>query len=350
MLFFDRECGTSFFLPAGLVFADKALPNGGGSPLLWQHLFWFLGHPEVYILILPALGITCDILPPFVRRPLFGYRQSVLSLWVIGALSMVVWGHHMYVSGMNPTLGELFAIGTLAITVPFTILIVNMLATLWGGQLRFHAPLLFVLGLLSFVGTGGLGGLFLGNALSDIYLHNTYFVVGHFHFMIGWVTLFAVFAGTYYWFPKVTGRAMNETLAQIHFWLSFVSVYAVFLTMHFVGFSGMMRHVYDHTTYAFLENMIPWNRFISVAAFVLFAGQAVFLFNLAWSARRGRVVTEVNPWSSNTLEWSVPNRPAHGNWPGALPLVACGPYEYEADGHRTQWVAPDVAPVKVRVG
>jgi cytochrome c oxidase subunit 1 len=340
MLLCDRELGTSFFLPTGLVFGDKVLPNAGGSPILWQHLFWFLGHPEVYILILPAIGIACDLLSTFARRPLFGHRQSVVSLWLIGALSMVVWGHHMYVSGMSPALGEVFAVGTLAITVPFTVIAVNMLATLCRGHFRMATPFLFALGMLSFIGTGGLGGLFLGNALSDIYLHDTYFVVGHFHFMIGWVTLFGVFAGTYYWFPKVCGRAMNETLGQIHFWLSFVCVYAVFLTMHFVGFSGMMRHIYDPSTYAFLNAMIPWNRFITVAAFGLFASQMIFLFNLAWSAWRGAVVTSANPWESNTLEWSAPNRPPHGNWPGELPEVARGPYEYDGDGYRPQWEPP----------
>jgi cytochrome c oxidase subunit 1 len=337
MLLFDREMGTSFFLPGGLVFGDRVLPHQGGSPLLWQHLFWFLGHPEVYILILPALGIACDVLPPFARRPLFGHRQSVIALWVIGALSMIVWGHHMYVSGMNPTLGEVFAIGTLAITVPFTILIVNMLATLWRGRLRLDTPMLFVLGLLSFVGTGGLGGLFLGNALSDIYLHDTYFVVGHFHFMIGWVTFFAIFAGTYYWFPKVTGRTMNEALGKVHFWSSFASVYAVFLTMHFCGFTGMMRHIYDHSMYTFLREMVPWNRFITVAAVVLFASQLTFLFNLAWSAWRGARAASANPWESNSLEWSVPNQPPHGNWPGAVPEVVRGPYEYDSLGHSPQW-------------
>jgi cytochrome c oxidase subunit 1 len=328
LLLFDRELGTSFFLPTGLVFGDKVLSHQGGSPLLWQHLFWFLGHPEVYILILPAVGIAFDVMAPFIRKPVFGYRVSVLALWAIGFLSMIVWGHHMYISGMNPLLGEFFAVGTLAITVPFTVVAFNMLASLWGARFRFRTPLLFVLGMISFIGTGGLGGLFLGNALSDMYLHDTYFVVGHFHYMIGWVTLFGIFAGTYYWFPKVFGRFMDETLGKVHFWLSFLGAYAVFLPMHFLGFSGMMRHIYDPTVYDFLKSLVPWNRFITFGAFLLFAAQLVFLWNFFWSLRRGRVVTEDNPWQASTLEWTAPTPPPHGNWPGPLPVVYRGPYEY----------------------
>jgi cytochrome c oxidase subunit 1 len=338
LLLLDRELGTSFYIPTGLVFAEKVLPQQGGSPLLWQHLFWFLGHPEVYVLILPAIGIAFDVMAPFVRKPVFGYRASVVSLWIIGALSMIVWGHHMYVSGMSPFLGEVFAIGTLAITVPFTVVAVNMLASLWGGRFRFDTPLLFVLGMVSFIGTGGLGGLFLGNALSDLYLHDSYFVVGHFHIMIGWVTLFATFAGTYYWFPKMFGRALNETLGKAHFWLSFPAVYAIFLPMHFLGFTGMMRHSYDHTQYGFLKPFAPWNHFITVAAFVLFAAQMVFLINVIWSLKWGRVVTEQNPWRANTLEWTTPTPPPHGNWEGPAPAVCRGPYEYGPEGeeHRPQ--------------
>lgn len=344
MLLFDREAGTSFFLPGGLVFSNQVLDHTGGSPLLWQHLFWFLGHPEVYVLVLPAIGIAFDVLAPMVRRPAFGHRLTVVSLWAIAALSMIVWGHHMYVSGMHPLLGEAFAIGTLAITVPFTVVAVNLLATLWGGRFRFDTPLLFVLGLLSFIGTGGLGGLFLGNALSDMYLHATYFVVGHFHFMIGWVTLFGIFAGTYYWFPKMFGRALDERLGKLHFWLSFPCVYVIFLTMHFQGFSGMMRHIYDPLQYDFMKRLAGSNGVVSVAAVVLFAAQLVFLFNFAWSLWRGRVVSDPNPWRANTLEWSVPSPPPHGNWPGELPEVHRGPYEYgPADEHVPQ-AAPAVVP------
>jgi len=332
MLLSDRHLGSSFFLPGGLVFGNQVLEASGGTPLLWQHLFWFLGHPEVYVLVLPAIGIAFDIVAPLVRRPAFGYKATVISLIVIAALSMIVWGHHMFVSGMSPLLGEVFAIGTLAITVPFTIVAVNLLATLWGGRFRWSTPLLFALGSISFIGTGGLGGLFLGNAISDIYLHDTYFVVGHFHFMIGWVTLFGVFGGTYFWFPKMFGRAMNETLGRIHFWVSFVSVYAIFLTMHFVGLTGMMRHIYDPTAYDFLQRMIPWNRFITWAAFLLFFGQLAFLVNLFWSIKWGARVTDPNPWGARTLEWTAPSPPPHGNWPGPIPEVTSGPYDYEPEG------------------
>jgi cytochrome c oxidase subunit 1 len=328
MLLFDREGGTSFFLPAGLVFGDQALSHQGGSPLLWQHLFWFLGHPEVYILILPAIGIAYDVAAPLVRRPVFGYRASVISLWVIAALSMAVWGHHMFVSGMHPLLGEVFTVGTLAITVPFTIVCVNLLASLWGGRCRFETPLLFVFGLLSLIGTGGLGGLFLGNAVSDMYLHATYFVVGHFHFMIGWVTLFAAFAGTYFWFPKMFGRRLDERLGQLHFWLSFPSVYVVFLTMHFIGIRGMMRHIYDPLEYAFLKPLASWNGLVSIAAFVLFFAQLVFLANVLLTLWRGARLSDADPWGANTLEWTTPSPPPHGNWPGELPEVSRGPYEY----------------------
>ena len=336
MLLTDRELGTSFFLPSGLVFSDKVLPHAGGSPLLYEHLFWFLGHPEVYVLILPALGIAFDILAPFTRKPIFGYRVTVVMLWSVAFLSMIVWGHHMFVSGMNPYLGEFFAIATLAITIPFSIIAVNMLASLWGARFRFKTPLLFVLGLISFIGTGGLGGLFLGNSLSDMYLHDTYFVVGHFHFMIGWSTLFGIFAGTYYWFPKMFGRMMNETLGKIHFWLSFICVYLVFFTMHFVGFSGMMRHIYDPTVYDFLKHLIPWNKFISISAMALFAAQMIFLGNFFWSLFKGRKVESENPWQATTLEWTTPTPPPHGNWAGPVPVVTRGPYDYgpgEEDFH-----------------
>jgi cytochrome c oxidase subunit 1 len=322
--------------------------NQGGSPLLWQHLFWVLGHPEVYVLILPALGIAFDVMAPLVRRPAFGYRLTVVCLWIVAALSMVVWGHHMFVSGMNPFLGEVFAVGTLSITVPFTVIVVNMLATLWRGRFRFDTPLLFVLGMLSFLGTGGLGGLFLGNAVSDMYLHATYFVVGHFHFMIGWVTLFAVFAGTYFWFPKMFGRRLHEGLGKLHFWLSFPSVYVMFLTMHFLGFTGMMRHLYDPAQYEFLKPLQGWNQAITWAAVVLFLGQLVFLFNFVWSIRRGRAAGE-NPWQAASLEWTAPSPPPHGNWPGSLPEVHRGPYDYRSDsGEGVPQTQPVAAPATAR--
>ncbi len=348
MLLADRELGSHFFLPHGLVFADKIVPSGGGSPLLWQHLFWFLGHPEVYVLILPALGVAFDVMAPFIRKPIFGYRVNVIMLCVVAFLSMIVWGHHMFVSGMSPFLGEYFAVATLAITIPFAIIGFNMLASLWKARFVNRTPLLFVLGVISFIGTGGLGGLFLGNSLEDMYLHDTYFVVGHFHFMIAWATMFGVFAGTYYWFPKMFGRMMNETLGKIHFWFSFIGVYLLFLPMHFIGFSGMPRHFYTYMEYDFLKHLLGPNRFLSVVSFLLFAGQLVFLFNFFWSLRRGAPVEDPNPWRATTLEWSVPNRPPHGNWPDKVPEVHNGPYDYGPgpDDYRPQWqpTAPAPAP------
>ncbi len=341
MLLADRELGTSFFLPSNLVFSDRVLATGGGSPLLWQHLFWFLGHPEVYVLILPALGIAFDVMAPFIRKRIFGYRITVISLWIMAVLSMIVWGHHMFVSGMNPFLGEFFAIATLAITIPFSIIGFNLLASLWGARFRVTTPLLFALGIISFIGTGGFGGLFLGNSLSDMYLHDTYFVVGHFHFMIAWATLFGVFAGTYYWFPKMFGRKMNEKLGKLHFFLTFISVYWVFLTMHFVGFKGMIRYTYNPYVYEFLKSLIPWNEFITYGAMVMFGAQFIFLFNFFYSLFKGEKVTERNPWGANTLEWTTPTPPPHGNWDGPVPGVHRGPYEY---GHSEEETHPQAAP------
>lgn len=327
MLIFDRHFGTSFFLPAGLFFGGKLLPNSGGTPLLWQHLFWFLGHPEVYVLILPALGIAFDVLPPFTRRPVFGYRTSVASLYAIAGLSMVVWGHHMFVSGMSPYVGEFFSIGTLIITIPSAIIGVNLIGTLWGGSLRLTTAALFAIGEIALFGTGGLGGIFLGNAAADIPLHDTYFVVGHFHFMIGGVTLFALFAGVYYWFPKMFGRMLNEKLGKIHFWVTLPAFYGVFLGQHFLGLGGTPRRYSAFTTYAFLESLRPLNLFITFSAFVLGAAQLVFLCNFVWSLVAGRRADR-NPWGAATLEWTAPSPPPHGNWGAEAPVVKRGPYDY----------------------
>lgn len=327
LLLFDRHGGTSFFLPSGLYVAGKVLPNGGGSPLLWQHLFWFLGHPEVYVLILPALGITFDVLAPFTRRPVFGYRVTVYCLLVIAALSMVVWGHHMFVSGMNPLLGEFFTIGTLLITIPSTMIGVNMIASLWRAKLRLTTAACFALGIIGLFGTGGLGGVFLGNATADIQLHDTYFVVGHFHLMIGGVTLLAIFAATYYWFPKMFGRMMSEPLGKVHFWMTFVPFYAVFLTMHFLGIAGAPRRYYAFSSFEFLRGHEDMALFISLCAFVLGAGQLLFGANFLFSLFKGSPAAQ-NPWDAATLEWTAPSPPPHGNWGEKLPEVHRGPYDY----------------------
>ncbi|MDA2937741.1 cbb3-type cytochrome c oxidase subunit I [Acidobacteria bacterium AH-259-A15] len=348
MLLFDRHFDTSFFLPSGLFFGNKLLPNEGGTPLLWQHLFWFLGHPEVYVLVLPALGAAFDILPCFTRKPIFGYRITIYSLYAIGFLSMIVWGHHMFVSGMNPYVGEFFSIGTMAITVPFAVVGVNLIASLWGGAIRLTSPMLFAVGVIALVGTGGLGGIFLGNPTADIQLHDTYFVVGHFHFMIGGVTLFGIFAGTYYWFPKMFGRLMNEKLGKLHFWLTLLPFYAVFFGQHFQGLGGTPRRYYSFTKFTFLESLQGLNLFISISAFVLGAAQLIFLLNFFWSLIKGAKAGD-NPWRATTLEWAVPSPPPHGNWGEKLPVVYRWPYEYSLEGAPDDYTPQTVSPEEVQV-
>ncbi len=331
LLLFDRHLGSSFFLPSGLYFGNELLPNSGGTPLLWQHLFWFLGHPEVYVLILPALGITFEILPAFTRKPIFGYRITTWSLYVIASLSMVVWGHHMFVSGMNPFVGEFFTIGTLLITIPSAMIGVNMIASLWGGSLRLTTAMLFTLGLIAFFGTGGLGGLFLGNATADIALHDTYLVVGHFHFMIGGVTLFGIMAGTYFWFPKMFGRMLNEKLGKLHFWLTLPAFYTIFLSQHFLGIAGMPRRYYAFNSFTYLKENMEVNTLITFAAFVLGSAQLILLFNIVWSLARGARAGS-NPWEATTLEWTAASPPPHGNWGEKAPIVHRWPYEYSPEG------------------
>ncbi|MEO2199275.1 MAG: cbb3-type cytochrome c oxidase subunit I [bacterium] len=330
MLLFDRHLGTSFFLPAGLVIGGTVLPHQGGSPLLWQHLFWFLGHPEVYVLILPALGIAADILPVFTRKPPFGYRWSVYSLIAVGALSMVVWGHHMFVSGMSPFTGEYFSLATLTITVPMAIYGVNMLGSVWGGAVRLTSPMVWSLGVIALFGSGGFGGIYLGNATADMQLHDTYFVVGHFHLMIGGVTMFGMFAGIYYWFPKMFGRLMHEGLGKAHFWATFVPFFMVFFAQHFQGLQGMPRRYYAFSTYEYLREAAAQNGVISMLAIAVVAGQFIFLANFLWSLFRGRVAGE-DPWQATTLEWTVPSPPPHGNFV-AQPIVRRWPYDYSVDG------------------
>ena len=320
LLLCDRHFGTSFYLPSGLFFGKKLLANEGGTPLLWQHLFWFLGHPEVYVLAMPAWGIVLELLPVFTRKPVFGYRTSVICFYAIAVLSMLVWGHHMYVSGMSPYAGEFFAIATLAITVPSTVIGVNMLASLWGGAIRFRLPMLFAVASLVMFGTGGFGGIFLGNATSDIQLHDTYFVVGHFHLMIGGVTLMATFAALHYWFPRMFGRLMNETLGKIHFWLTFPTFYLIFLLMHFDGLNGMPRRYYSWEKYDYLAVVRGHQVWITVLAFLLAAAQLIFLYNFFRSIRRG-VKAEANPWNAATLEWQ-----------GEAGEVYRWPYDYSVEG------------------
>jgi cytochrome c oxidase subunit 1 len=331
LLLADRLLGTSFLVPAGLVIGTKAVEHSGGHPLLWQHLFWFFGHPEVYIVIIPAMGIVGEMLATFIRKPIFGYRIMVGCWIVIDVLSVVVWGHHMFVSGMNPFIGGVFAFMTLLITIPSSILVLCWIISLWGSRIDFSSPMLFSLGFISLFVTGGVGGFFLGSSWTDIQLHNTYFVVGHFHIIMAIAPLFAMFGAVYYWFPRLFGRMMNETAAKAHFWISIIAAYAVFLTMHLLGIGGMFRHSYDPTQYEFLRHLQPLNRFVSYAAFALAASQLLFIGNFVWSFFRGPRA-ERNPWNSNTLEWTAPEKLPHGNWGDRLPTVYRGPYEYAGLG------------------
>jgi cytochrome c oxidase subunit I len=328
MLLLDRHGGTSFFLPAGMVFNNETLPYDGGTPLLFQHLFWFLGHPEVYVLVLPGIGITFDLLATHARRPMFGYKTSVWALIAIGFLSMIVWGHHMYVTGMNPYVGEYFSIATVLITAPFAVLGVNLVAGVWRSRIRLTGPMYWALGTVSVIGMGGFGGLFLATSISDIYFHESYFVVGHFHLMIGVVTMLSLFGACYHWFPKMFGRMMNEKLGKLHFWLTFVPMTGVFLLMHFQGMSGMLRRYYDHTNYQFQETGLQLATLISVLSFILLAAQAIFVWNFFTSAIRGKK-SEENPWQSAGLEWTTESPAPHGNWAGSLPVVDRHPYDYD---------------------
>ena len=316
MLLFDRMAGTHFFLP-----------EGGGEPLLWQHLFWFFGHPEVYILILPAMGVASDVLSTFSRKPIFGYRSMVYALIGIAFLSWVVWGHHMFQSGMNPALGTSFMISTMIIAVPSAIKTFNWLGTLYGGSIRFTTPMLNTLAFVSMFVIGGLSGIFMASTPVDIFIHDTYFIVAHIHYVVFGGSIFGLFAAIYYWFPKMFGRMMNEPLGKIHFWLTFVGFNCVFLPMHILGVGGMMRRIYNPTQYEFLQSLQPINVFITISAIVLGLGQIPFVINFFWSLFAGKEAGR-NPWQANTLEWSAPSPPPHGNWGEKIPVVYHGPYEY----------------------
>lgn len=341
MLLLDRHGGTSFFLPAGLVVGDQVQPHSGGTPLLFQHLFWFLGHPEVYVLVLPAIGIAFEVLAVHTRRPPFGYRVSVVALLIIGFLSLIVWGHHMFTTGMNPYVGEYFSIATVLITVPFAVLGLNLIASLWRARLRITTASLFALGIISTIGIGGLGGLYLGTATADIYFHETYFVVGHFHLMIGVVTFFGIYAGLYHWFPKMFGRMMNERLGKVHFWSTIVPLFTAFLLMYFQGMGGMLRRTWNPAHYEFAARAHEVNGIISFAAFAAILAQGLFLVNFFWSAFRGRRA-EQNPWQATTLEWSTESPAPHGNWRGPLPQVHRWAYEYGSNGRADDFVPQHV--------
>ncbi|WP_331372008.1 cytochrome c oxidase subunit I [Sinorhizobium chiapasense] len=332
MMLFDRLLGTSFFMPAISEMGEQ-LQYGGGSPILFQHLFWFFGHPEVYIVALPAFGIVSDLISTHARKNIFGYRMMVWAIVIIGALSMVVWAHHMYVSGMNPYFGFFFATTTLIIAVPTAIKVYNWVLTLWRGNIHLSLPMLFALAFIVTFVNGGLTGLFLGNVVVDVPLSDTMFVVAHFHMVMGVAPILVIFGAIYHWYPKMTGRMLNEALGQLHFWITFLGSYAIFFPMHYVGLVGVPRRYYELGEATFVpESVHSLNAFISVAALVVGAAQIVFLFNLVWSLRHGREAGG-NPWRATTLEWQTPvTPPPHGNWGKELPVVYRWAYDYSVPG------------------
>jgi cytochrome c oxidase subunit 1 len=331
LLLFDRNLGTSFYL-SEIVVKGEILPNEGGSAILFQHLFWFLGHPEVYIILLPALGMVSEILSVNSRKPIFGYLAMVGSLFAICILAFLVWAHHMFVTGLNPFLGAFFVLLTLLIAVPSAIKVFNWLTTLWKGNIRFTPGMLFSIGFISLFISGGLTGIFLGNSTLDIHLHDTYFVVAHFHIVMGVASFFGMFAGVYHWFPKMYGRFLNNTMAYIHFWVTLVGAYLIFWPMHYSGLAGMPRRYTDWSNWQSFNQFQDMNRFISTVAMIVFAVQILFVFNFFYSIFKGRKVTSTNPWGANTLEWTTPINPGHGNWPGDIPEVHRWAYDYSKDG------------------
>jgi cytochrome c oxidase subunit 1 len=341
MQLMDNLVGTSFFLPSGLIVSGNAPDiSGGGSPLLWQHLFWFLGHPEVYVLILPAMGIVAEIIANNTRKPLWGYKSLVYSVFAIGFLSFIVWAHHMYLTGMGTKISTFFQTTTMIISIPSVIILTCLFISLWGGSIRFNTPMLFSLAFLPMFGIGGLTGLPLGFNFSDLHLHDTYYVIAHFHYVVAPGTIFALFAGIYYWFPKITGRVMSEFWGKVHFVLSLIFMNLVFQPMFAQGFAGMNRRMWDGgATYAnqadvvgLPQSMIDMNVNISHAAWYLGLAQIPFIINFFWSIKRGRKVNSDNPWEATTLEWQTPTPPPHGNFDKHIE-VHRGPYEYSVPGH-----------------
>jgi cytochrome c oxidase subunit 1 len=333
----DRLAGTSFFLPSGLVVTGQPLNvSGGGSPLLWQHLFWFLAHPEVYVLILPAMGIVAEVIANNTRKPLWGYKSMVYAAIFLGFMSFIVWAHHMFMTGMGTIISTFFQTTTMIISIPSIIILTALFISLWGGSIRFTTPMLFALAFLPMFGIGGLTGLPLGLSATDIPLHDTYYVIGHFHYVVAPGTIFALFAGIYYWFPKLTGRKMNETLGRIHFVGSFVCMNAIFMPMFIVGLAGVSRRLWDGgAQYAHAQPVLHWNEFMSHGAWALGVFQLFFIFNLFWSIRKGKKVEE-NYWHATTLEWATPTPPPHGNFI-TVPEVFRPPYEYSVPGAKKDY-------------
>jgi cytochrome c oxidase subunit 1 len=344
LLLLDRTAGTSFFIPGGLYVTgvlsgtQESFPlHTGGSPILWQHLFWFFGHPEVYIAILPGMGATSHILATFARKPVFGYRAMVFAIFAIGLLGFFVWGHHMFISGMSPYSAMTFSILTLSIGVPSAVKTFNWLGTLWGGRIRFTTAMLFAIGFVSLFVAGGITGLVLGQTSLDLPMHDTYFVPAHFHLVMGVASIFGMFAATYFWFPKMFGRFMNETIGKIHFWITFIGVYCIFVPMHTMGIVGMPRRFAQFTEYEFLKELHPLVVFVSIAAIATVLVQVLFYFNLVWSIFKGKRAPE-NPWDATTLEWVTTSPPPHDNFAGHLPVVYRGPYEFAVPGATKDFV------------
>ncbi|TBX70948.1 cytochrome c oxidase subunit I [Flavobacterium silvisoli] len=343
MLIMDRSFGTSFFL-SDIYIAGEVLHYQGGSPVLFEHLFWFLGHPEVYIVLLPALGITSEIIATNSRKPIFGYRAMIMSIIAIAFLSTIVWGHHMFISGMNPFLGSVFTFTTLLIAIPSAVKAFNYITTLWKGNLQLNPAMLFSIGLVSTFITGGLTGLILGDSTLDINVHDTYFVVAHFHLVMGISALYGMFAGIYHWFPRMFGRMLNKNLGYVHFWVTAVCAYGVFFPMHFIGMAGLPRRYYTNTNFPLFDELQNVNVIITTFALVGGAFQLVFLYNFFSSIFYGKRTVQ-NPWKSNTLEWTAPIEHIHGNWPGEIPEVHRWPYDYSKPGHDEDFV-PQNVPMK----
>jgi cytochrome c oxidase subunit 1 len=342
LLIFDRSFGTSFYL-SDIFISGQAMEQTGGSPVLFQHLFWFLGHPEVYIVLLPALGITSEVIATMSRKPIFGYRAMIGSILAIGFLSFIVWGHHMFITGMNPFLGSVFVFTTLLIAIPSAVKAFNYITTLWKGNLKFSPAMLFAVGLVSTFVTGGVTGIILADSALDINVHDTYFVVAHFHIVMGASAIFGMFSGIYHWFPRMFGRMLNNKLGYAHFWITFIAVYGVFFPMHFIGLTGVPRRYYSNEAFALFENLQSINILITVFAIIGALAQGLFIFNFFYSMYRGKKSIQ-NPWESTTLEWTAPVEHLHGNWPGELPTVHRWPYDYSKPDKDVDFV-PQTVPL-----
>jgi len=343
LLIMDRSFGTSFFL-SDIYIAGEVLHYQGGSPVLFEHLFWFLGHPEVYIVILPAMGLVSEVMATNARKPIFGYRAMIMSILAIAFLSTIVWGHHMFISGMNPFLGSVFTFTTLLIAIPSAVKAFNWITTLWKGNLQMNVGMLFAIAMVSTFITGGLTGIILGDSTLDINVHDTYFVVAHFHLVMGISALYGMFCGIYHWFPKMYGRMMNKNLGYVHFWVTTICAYGVFFPMHFIGLAGLPRRYYSYTNFPLFDDMQDVNVLITLFALVGGVFQLVFLYNFFSSIFYGKRAVQ-NPWKSNTLEWTTPVEHIHGNWPGEMPHVHRWPYDYSKPGHDVDFV-PQNVPLK----